>query len=183
MDNNLGCHLEYLLHRTIAQSSHESDDSRATNWTVAADPGKCWQTDTKLDATLWSKSQTPEVQEAASVINCNAKVGSQVLKNSSIRSSNTEESHMPGSTDFVLLSSRIYRQLNSSPRMKTSNHPDIPILMSETPHLALTKVNGAPLDPFNTKCHPKPQSVPWYQRSSRKTACTARWLACLLTLI
>lgn len=80
---------------------------------MAADPGKCCQTETKLDATLQSKSETPEVQEAISVISCNAKAGSHILRNSSKRSSNIEESHMPGSTDFVLLSSKSFTELNS----------------------------------------------------------------------
>lgn len=43
------------------------DDSRATDWTVVANPGKCCQTETKLNATLQNKSpQTPEVQDATS---------------------------------------------------------------------------------------------------------------------
>lgn len=154
MNNNLGCDLEYLLRRTTAQSSNESDDSRLTDWTVAAHPGKCCQTETKLDAPLQSKSsQTPEVQEATSVITCNAKAGSHMLKNSRKRSSNTEESHMPGSTDFVLLK-KLKRAELLSQRMKTSDSPEIPVPKSETPRLAWTKVNAAPLDPSNTKCHP-----------------------------
>lgn len=156
MNNNLGCDLEYLLRRTTAQSSNESDDSRVTDWTVAAHPGKCCQTETELDAPLQSKSsQTPEGQEATSVITCNAKAGSHMLKK--LKEKVLQywgKSHARVHRFCPAELKKLKRAELLSQRMKTSDSPEIPVPKSETPWLAWTKVNGAPLDPSNTKCHP-----------------------------
>lgn len=153
MNNNLGCDPEYLLHRTAAQSSTESDDSRVTDWTVAADPGKCCQTETKLDAPLQSKSS--EVQEGTLVITCNGKSWIPYVKK--LKENVLQywgKSHARVHRLCPAELKKLKRAELLSQRMKTSDHPEIPVPTSETPWLAWTKVNGVPLNPFNTKCHP-----------------------------